>query len=126
MQGFPRKILNDKHAYLIAMLRGVQNGYELPDWIEAFCNRPRKVGATEYWDDRAVVLPVSNEPLTLAELRGMDGEPAWCEDFGCWGIVRVDPNGNWKNKPFLLGHLYGAKFEYDIDRRGLKLYRYKP
>ena len=31
VQGFSRKILNDKHAYLIAMLRGVQNGYELPE-----------------------------------------------------------------------------------------------
>ena len=29
----------------------------LPDWIEAFGNRPRKVGATEYWDDRAVRVP---------------------------------------------------------------------
>lgn len=29
----------------------------LPDWIEAFANRPRKVGATEYWDDRAVKMP---------------------------------------------------------------------
>ena len=29
----------------------------LPDWIEAFGTRPRKVGATEYWDDRAVRLP---------------------------------------------------------------------
>jgi len=26
----------------------------LPDWIEAFGTHPRKVGATEYWDDRAV------------------------------------------------------------------------
>lgn len=29
----------------------------LPDWIDAFGNRPRKVGATEYWDDKAVKLP---------------------------------------------------------------------
>ena len=29
----------------------------LPDWIEAFGTRPRKVGATEYWDDRTVRLP---------------------------------------------------------------------
>ena len=29
----------------------------LPDWIDAFGTRPRKVGATEYWDDRAVRLP---------------------------------------------------------------------
>ena len=29
----------------------------LPDWIKAFGTRPRKVGATEYWDDKAVRLP---------------------------------------------------------------------
>ena len=28
-----RKILNDKHEYLIEMLRAVQNGYELPDTV---------------------------------------------------------------------------------------------
>lgn len=26
----------------------------LPDWIAAFGTCPRKVGATEYWDDKAV------------------------------------------------------------------------
>ena len=31
--GFDRKILNDKHAYLIAMLQGVQRGYNLPELI---------------------------------------------------------------------------------------------
>lgn len=29
----------------------------LPEWVEAFGSKPRKVGATEYWDDRAVRLP---------------------------------------------------------------------
>lgn len=33
----------------------------LPDWIEAFGTQPRKVGATEYWDDRAVRMP-ENDP----------------------------------------------------------------
>ena len=28
----------------------------LPDWIEEFQTRPRKVGASEYWDDKAVRL----------------------------------------------------------------------
>lgn len=28
----------------------------LPSWITSFNNRPRKIGATEYWDDRAVVV----------------------------------------------------------------------
>lgn len=31
--GFDRMILNDKHKYLIALLQGVQNGYELPESI---------------------------------------------------------------------------------------------
>lgn len=35
MQGFTRKILNDRHQYLIALLQGVQNGYELPESITA-------------------------------------------------------------------------------------------
>ena len=30
----------------------------LPDWIEEFGNRPRKVGASEYWDDKAVRMGV--------------------------------------------------------------------
>ena len=34
----------------------------LPEWLEFFENRPRKVGATEYWDDRAVRMPLT-EPL---------------------------------------------------------------
>lgn len=31
--GFDRKILNDKHEYLIELLNGVKGGYELPDYI---------------------------------------------------------------------------------------------
>ena len=33
----------------------------LPDWIEAFKNRPRKVGASEYWDDKAARIPVVHQ-----------------------------------------------------------------
>ncbi len=29
----------------------------LPDWIAAFQTRPRKVGASEYWDDKAARMP---------------------------------------------------------------------
>lgn len=32
----------------------------LPDWIEEFGTRPRKIGATEYWDDKAVNLTTLN------------------------------------------------------------------
>ena len=31
----------------------------LPDWIAAFGTRPRKAGASEYWDDRAVRMPAA-------------------------------------------------------------------
>ena len=35
----------------------------------------------------------AEQPLTLEELRGMDGQPAWFvsirDGFSCWGIVRV-------------------------------------
>lgn len=33
----------------------------LPSWIAAFNNAPRKVGASEYWDDRAVTVSVLPE-----------------------------------------------------------------
>lgn len=33
IKGFDRTILNDKHKYLIQLLKGVQSGYELPEQI---------------------------------------------------------------------------------------------
>lgn len=33
VRGFTRMILNDKHKYLIELLKGVQSGYELPEQI---------------------------------------------------------------------------------------------
>ena len=33
IKGFDKMILNDKHKYLIDMFKGVQNGYELPEYI---------------------------------------------------------------------------------------------
>lgn len=52
----------------------------LPEWIEAYGNNPRKIGASEYWDDRAVAVrrgylchqpfsgmatPFKNDPFAL-------------------------------------------------------------
>jgi hypothetical protein len=76
----------------------------LPDWIEEFKTRPRKVGASEYWDDKAVQLPVvpidplppmkrltSREPrisgnhgVSCAHFRGKDCETVQgCCSDGC-------------------------------------------
>ena len=40
----------------------------LPDWIEAFGTQPRKVEATEYWDDKAVRIEAPKQA---------DSVPAW-------------------------------------------------
>lgn len=63
-----------------------------------------------------------NAPLTLEELRGMDGEPVWCETIKRWGIIEVDAFGEWKEKPFI----HGTSFNFDIEARGLTVYRRKP
>ena len=61
----------------------------LPDWIEVFGTRPRKIGASEYWDDKAVQIPLPpNPPLTLDELREMNGEPVWTITIGLEGSGR--------------------------------------
>lgn len=37
----------------------------LPDWIEEFGTQPRKVGASEYWDDKAVQMPIIRRTTDL-------------------------------------------------------------
>lgn len=70
------------------------------------------------------------KPLTLDELRQMAGEPVWCSEYQCYGIIKVETIGRWANTPFLVGvwHNLGAavNFEYDIKKRGLTIYRNKP
>ncbi len=42
---------------------------------------------SEYWDDKAVQMPLSpNPPLTLDELREMNGEPVWVTYGDGWKI----------------------------------------
>lgn len=78
----------------------------------------------EAWNNR---YEPPNPPLTLEELRELEGEPVWCEDYKLWGIVKVESKGPWANRPFLCGvyHSYSVatNFEYDIEKRGLTLYR---
>lgn len=52
----------------------------------------------------------ANEPLTLEELRGMDGDPVWCVYPGCstggeW--LLVNSQGAYKNGNFLNFRYYG-------------------
>lgn len=70
--------------------------------------------------------PQPGKPLTLDQLREMDGQPAWCEDVGRWAIVSVSDAGKWKGVPFALFVRDGARFEWNIEDRNLSLYSYSP
>ena len=73
---------------------------------------------------------VYNDPLVLDELRQMRGEPVWCKELECYGIVKMEKVGSWANELFLVGTWHNGdaavNFEYDIKSRGLTLYRHKP
>ena len=68
-----------------------------------------------------------NEPLTLDELRKMDGEPVWVvygEDAGMWALVEVC-----EESIFLTNNL-GGRTEYaanvELEDDGITVYRQKP
>ncbi len=69
-----------------------------------------------------------NEPLTLEELREMDGEPAWWDegDGSCWGLISVESAGMWGGIPFFRGRWKEVNFEYNIEDRKMKIYRRPP
>ena len=73
-------------------------------------------------------LSPQNEPLTLEQLREMDGEPAWWDDGdgSCWGIISVDSAGMWGGMPFFRGRWREVNFEYNIEERKMKIYRRPP
>ena len=77
---------------------------------------------------KIATLTTPNEPLTLEELREMDGEPAWWDDGdgSCWGIISVDSAGMWGGIPFFRGRWKEVNFEYNIEDRKMKIYRRPP
>ena len=64
---------------------------------------------------RQPTLTPTNEPLTLEELREMDGEPVWVDTMKRWGIVRVCGYGI---------SVLTKSGEYDVTR--MKFYRRPP
>ena len=63
-----------------------------------------------------------NPPLTLEQLKQMDGEPVWCEDVKGWGIAEIILQNN---KYYLHLEINGVDFTWDIKHRKLKLYAHK-
>lgn len=71
-------------------------------------------------------MPEAGEPLSLEQLREMDGQPVWCEDVERWAIVSVSDAGKWKGVPFALFEKNGGRFEWNVEDRELSLYFYPP
>lgn len=66
------------------------------------------------------------KPLTLEELRQMDGEPVWINDEKCWGIINIDEYGQWAGVPFVTFYYKSVRCDWHIEKRGLTCYRHKP
>ena len=67
-----------------------------------------------------------NEPLTIEQLREMDGEPVWIEDLKHWALVDIEKGGQWDGAPFAIWAENGVKFTYNIKNHGLHCYRCPP
>ena len=67
-----------------------------------------------------------NEPLTLEQLREMDGEPVWVEEVKHWALIDIEKGGQWDGIPFAVWAENGAKFTYNVKSRGLHCYRRPP
>lgn len=77
-------------------------------------------------EDAISALSLPNEPLTLEQLREMDGEPVWVEDVKHWALIDIEKGGQWDGVPFAIWAENGMKFTYNIKNRGLHCYRRPP
>lgn len=87
-----------------------------PEEIMGLCSMDRRAKMAE------LLRMEENKPLTLEELRGMDGEPVWVEclgtkDYSAWTIVDICLNG-----------IHTKYFYADFDYYGVEwlAYRRKP
>ena len=67
-----------------------------------------------------------NEPLTLKQLREMNGQPVWVEEINHWALIDIETGGRWSGIPFVVWAENGAKFCYNIKARNLHCYRCQP
>lgn len=64
-------------------------------------------------------LTPQNEPLTLEQLREMDGQPVWDSSLRCWGIAKSEKDGD--------VFLQTKSGEFGLDPLGrVKIYRRPP
>ena len=78
-------------------MRGINKQTMLDLIIEAKRNDP-ETGSfaewlAEYLAEHMPTLTPPNKPLTLEQLREMDGQPVWDSSLRCWGIVKSEKDG---------------------------------
>ena len=71
-------------------------------------------------------LTLPNEPLTLEQLREMNGQPVWVEEINHWALIDIETGGRWSGIPFVVWAEKGDKFCYNIKARNLHCYRCQP
>ena len=83
-------------------------------WGNVFLSAKEVNALVDLIDNQPTLTP-PNEPLTLEQLREMDGEPVWFDTIKRWGIVRVCGYGI---------SVLTKSGEYDVTR--MKIYRRPP
>ena len=108
----------DIREKLVEILRKPIFQHELVDPTEA---------VADYLLDSGVTVQERNNPITMAALWKMDGEPVWvvyADDEGMWALVEVC-----EESIFLTNNL-GGRTEYaddvELEDDGLTVYRKKP
>ena len=76
--------------------------------------------------DNNVPTKAQNEPLTIEQLREMDGEPVWVEEVEHWALIDIEKSGQWAGIPFAVWAENGANFTYNIEGRKLHCFRRPP
>ena len=90
--------------------------------METFCYRTEEI-AIAAWNRRT---QPENKPLTLDELKQMDGEPVWITGIEKWGVLgQRQVAGDWHNQRRVIGFAYGWEWFDDV-LRGRSAYRSKP
>ena len=98
------------------------------EWAQGHTCSLRYGEVEEYHSMFAAMLEESmpNEPLTIEQLREMDGEPVWVEDVKHWALIDIEKGGQWDGVPFAVWAENGVKFTYNVESRDLHCYRRPP
>lgn len=85
-------------------------------WGNVFLSAKEVNALVDLIDNQPTLTP-PNDPLTIEQLREMDGEPVWVELYQAWALVEVKQNGSVM--------FYGNSFSCSYSRTW-QVYRFRP